>query len=460
MGLRLELQSPFQKIKHSKLNSWERYESDHYIAPLKYPLNGLIKLLCLGDAHLGRYPSRVPTDNPSLSVRAIWKRAVAEAIDNNVDAVILTGDMADNSNSYFEAYGALRSEISNLSQCNIPVVAVAGNHDHDVFPRLAESMPDDNLTLLGRNGIWEEEIIKTRSGRSLRCVGWSFPSAHYDRSPLDIFNLPQSEYFTVGIVHGALEIQGKFAPLAKRDLDAQPVDLWLLGHVHAPKLHKDHRAWILYPGSPQPLDPGEPGTHGPWMITIDDQNRIQDEQLPLASVRYEEIVIDVSGREQIADINSSIVEQLEESTLELTKDYPLLQHLSCRLILEGQTRLHRALSSEGLANTDAYNRQVNQCSITIDKVSFNTAPIRDLQEIAQLKNDPPGILARWLLELENADDHALLNGVRDAAKTVYSSAGFKALGQKEPDPRTLARLVNRQAMLLLDELLAQKEDNG
>ena len=419
----------------------------------------MIKLLCLGDAHLGRYPSRVPTDDPSLSVRAVWKRAVTEAIDNNVDAVILTGDMADNRNSYFEAYGPLRDGISRLSQANIPVIAVAGNHDHEVFPQLAESMSDDNLTLLGRDGTWEEKILKTRAGRSLRCVGWSFPSAHYDQSPLDIFNLPQSENFTIGIIHGDLESQGGYAPLAKRDLDAQPVDLWLLGHVHAPQLHEDYRAPVLYPGSLQPLDPGEPNTHGPWMITIDDRNRIQVEQLPLASVRYEKIVIDVSGREQIGDVNISVVEQLEEFATELIKNHPLLRYLSCRLILEGQTRLHRTLSTERLANIDAYDPQVHGCSIAIDKVSINTTPIRDLQEIAQLKNDPPGILARWILELENTDDHALLNDARDAAATVYSSVGFRTLGEREPDPKTLARLVNQQAMLLLDELLAQKEDN-
>ncbi len=428
--------------------------------PLKYPLNALIKLLCLGDAHLGRYPSRVPTDDPSLSVRAVWERAVTKAIDNNVDAVILTGDMADNRNSYFEAYGPLRNGISRLSQRDIPVVAVAGNHDHEVFPQLAKSMPHDNLILLGQGGTWEEKTLSTRSGRSLRCVGWSFPSAHYDPSPLDIFNLPQSENFTVGIVHGDLESQGGYAPLAKRDLDAQPVDLWLLGHIHAPQLHQDYRAPVLYPGSPQPLHPGEPGTHGPWMISIDGRNHIQTEQLSLASVRYEEVVIDVSGREQVGDINISVVEQLEEFATELTKNHPLLQHLSCRLILEGQTRLHRKLSTEQLANTDTYDLQVHGCSLTIDKVSINTAPIRDLQEIAQLKNDPPGILARWLIELENTDGHALLNDARDAAETVYKSAGFRNLGEKEPAPETLARLVNQQVMLLLDELLAQKEDNA
>lgn len=419
----------------------------------------MIKLLCLGDAHLGRYPSRVPTDDPSLSVRAIWKRAVTKAIDHNVDAVILTGDMADNNNSYFEAYGALREGIARLSQSDIPVVAVAGNHDHAVFPLLVDSMPEDHFTFLGRDGVWEKSLVKTRPGRSIRYVGWSFPSSHYETSPLELFNLPPSENFTIGVVHGDMDGQSGFAPLDKQDLDALPVDLWLLGHVHAPKLYRDNRAPVLYPGSLQPLDPGEPGIHGPWMITIDDRDLIQANQLPLASVRYEEIAIDVSGRQQIGDVNISVTEQLDQFARELTKHHPLLQHLSCRLKLTGQTRLHRTLSTDRLTNVDTYDTQVADCSVSIDRISIDTTPTRDLNEIAQLKNDPPGILARWLLELEKTDDHNLLKRARRAATTVYQSAGFKRLDESEPDPETLAKLVTQQAMLLLDELLAQKEDN-
>ena len=419
----------------------------------------LIQLLCLGDAHLGRYPSRVPTDDPVLSVRSIWKRAINEAIENRVDAVILTGDMADNKNSYFEAYGALRSKIALLSSHNIPVIAVAGNHDYEVFPRLAESMAGDDLILLGRDGKWEERILKTQSGRSLRFAGWSFPDRHYRESPLDHLNLSEAEYFTVGVVHGDLEGTGGFAPLAKHDLNAQPVDLWLLGHVHAPKLHQDCRAPILYPGSLQPLDPGEPKTHGPWMITIPPSNEIKIEQLPLASVRYEEIQIDVSGKDQVAEINTLIMEQLEESTSKLSGMYPQLRHISGRLLLQGQTRLHRELSTNGIPNIDHYDGQVQECNVTINKVTINTTPARDLQEIAQLKNDPPGILARWILDLQDSDDHDLLIEARRAAKKVYSSTGFRMLGDAEPDPQTLAQLVNQQSLLLLDSLLTQKEGN-
>ena len=419
----------------------------------------MIKLLCLGDAHLGRYPSRVPTDNPALSVRAVWDRAVSEAIAQRVDAVILTGDMADNRNSYFEAYGPLRGGIDKLGNSNIPVVAIAGNHDYAVFPQLVESISGGYFQFLGRDGKWDEVTLETSSGRPLRCVGWSFPSSHYDSSPLDDLVLTQSENFTIGIAHGDLDSQSKYAPLFKADMDAQPVDLWLLGHVHAPKLHEDSRVPILYPGSPQPLDPGETGVHGPWLITIDEQNHIQTKQLPLASVRYEEIPIDISDRVQVADIDMDVTEQVEQFGNELTRSHPRLRHLSCRLVLTGDTKLHRELSSEEFTGMDMFDAQINDCSISIDKVSLNTSPIRDLQEIAQLNNDPPGMLARWLLELESAENHPLLNHARSAAISVYKSAGFKNLGEKEPDKATLSDLTSQQAMLLLDELLAQKDNN-
>ena len=419
----------------------------------------MIRLLCLGDAHLGRYPSRVPSGDNSLSVRAIWERAVSTAVEERVDAVILTGDMADNKNAYFEAYGALRKGITQLSQTGIPVVAVAGNHDYDVFPQLAESMPKDNFTLLGRDGIWNDTVLETRSGRILRCVGWSFPSSHYDHSPLDSLGISQSNDFTIGIVHGDLDAQSVYAPLASQDLVDQPVNLWLLGHVHAPKFYGDRRVPILYPGSPQPLDPGEPGTHGPWMITISEDNQISPVQLPLASVRYETIPVDVSAALQISEVKTIVAEQLEQRGSELIESHPNLQYLSCRPVLTGQTRLHRRLSIEGLADVDDLDVQVSECSITVDKVFIETSPTRDLNEIAQLNNDPPGILARWILELTNGGDNILLDPALKSAASVYKSAGFKTLREKEPDSATLSRLVIQQSMLLLDELLAQKEEN-
>ncbi len=435
-----------------------------YDHPLLYFYSSLIhttviNLLCLGDAHLGRYPSRVPTNDPTLSVGAVWEQAISYSINNNIDAMILTGDMADNKNSYFEAYGTLRAGITRLIESHIPVVAIAGNHDYDVFPELAKSMEEDNFHFLGLDGAWSEVTLNAKSGRPIRCIGWSFPSPHYDHSPLDSLTLSQSDAFTIGVIHGELDGRGNYAPLAKQDLAALPVDLWLLGHVHAPKLYQDSSAPVLYAGSLQALDPGEPGIHGPWTISINENNHIDADQQPLASVRYEEVQINLSGLDRMADVSRSIAEQLEKIGQELIQHHSPLRFLSCRLILEGQTKLHRVLSTEGLTNIDTLDLQIDGCTISVDKVTVNTSPSRDLYEISQLNNDPPGILARWLLELENSNHPDLLKCAGDAAASVYGSAGFRGLGDKTPSSETLSRLVTQQAMLLLDELLAQKEDH-
>ena len=421
----------------------------------------MIRLLCLGDAHLGRYPTRIPHDQPSLSVRAVWNHAIEYAISEQLDTVILTGDMADNSNSYFEAYGALRLGLRKLNDASIPVVTIAGNHDYAVFPQLVESMSDKNVKFLGQDGKWSETTLETKSGRTLRCVGWSFPSSHYDHSPLESLHLSHSDDFTIGILHGDLDSQSKYAPITQGDLAAQLVDLWLLGHVHVPQLHDSSRAPVLYPGSLQALDPGEPGVHGPWLITIDDQNRIQLDQLSLASVRYEQIPIDVSQCSRIEDVNIAVTDQLDQFAHHIIVQQPHLRHLSCRLLLSGKTELHRQLSTEGLTNTEMFDTDVRQCRVTIDRVFIHTSPTRNLEEIAQLNNDPPGILARWILELEDCNhEHKLYSSGHEVASTIYKSAGFKSLGEKAPGSDTLSRLVREQALLLLDELLAQKEDNG
>ncbi len=373
--------------------------------------------------------------------------------------MILTGDMADNKNSYFEAYGTLRAGITRLIDSNIPVVAIAGNHDFDVFPELAKSLADDDFHLLGSEGAWSEVTLSTKSGRSLRCVGWSFPSSHYDRSPLDSLTLTQKDIFTIGVIHGELDGKGNYAPLAKQDLAAQPVDLWLLGHVHAPQLHQDSNAPLLYAGSLQALDPGERGLHGPWRISIHDNNKIEANQQPLASVRYEEVQINLSGLEQMEDVSRSVAEQLEKFGQELIQEHSSLRFLSCRLILIGQTSLHRILSTEGLTNIDTLDLQIGECTISVDKVTVNTTPSRDLHEISQLNNDPPGILARWLLELEKSEHSNLIKYAGGAASSVYGSAGFRGLSDRTPSSETLSCLVTQQAMLLLDELLAQKEDH-
>ena len=72
------------------------------------------RLLCTGDVHLGRSPTRVPDTLPArqFSAVAAWRNFVDKAIELQVDAAILTGDIVDENNRFYEAFSPLETGVA------------------------------------------------------------------------------------------------------------------------------------------------------------------------------------------------------------------------------------------------------------------------------------------------------------------------------------------------------------
>ena len=416
-----------------------------------------MRILVTGDAHLGRSPSRIPDSSEELSVGQVWQDTVDWAIYHKVDAVVLTGDMADNKNSYFEAYSALKRGIDRLVEHAVSVHAVAGNHDFDVFPRLVDDLQVEGVKLLGPGGTWSRETLQTASGEEACVTGWSFPQSHYRASPLDTFPVPSMDVPVIGVVHGDLDGgQSEYAPLITSELQQQPVAVWLLGHVHAPKWIPGPGAAILYPGSLQALDPGEPGPHGPWLITIAQDGKVAAKQLPLATVRYESVEIGVSGLLDMDQIDSRISQDLQSRTELLSQDYPALRRVIYRPELTGKSRLYRKIKQQQWTQLMHLELESRDLRGTVDSITPNVTPDHDLAEISGF-SDPPGILAQWLRDLKAGP---IPDELRDEAKAaicqVFQTKAYAPLGSHEPDPASVEKLLIEQGELLLDELMSQK----
>ena len=145
-----------------------------------------VKVLCAADLHLGRRSSRLPAleSGARLSPAEAWLELVERAKADRVDLVVLAGDVVDQSNRSFEAWGPLQRGVRALKTAGIPVVAVAGNHDHDTLHDLAADVGDDNLVVLGRGGVWERWTLTDDDGEPLLHVdGWSFPDGLWRIGP-------------------------------------------------------------------------------------------------------------------------------------------------------------------------------------------------------------------------------------------------------------------------------------
>lgn len=428
-----------------------------------------VSILCTGDLHLGRHPSRIDAGDDRLSVGYVWQRTVDLAIDGDYDAVALTGDVVDDDSGFHEAVGQLQRGIRALGRAGIPVFAVAGNHDHDVLPEVVDIVGDDgDFRLLGAGGEWTDAVVEIDGRPALRLVGWSFPETHVRRSPMASLKKPEGDLPTVGLLHTELDRpDSDYAPVTTGELESSGIDVWLLGHIHLPERVEGASAAILYPGSLQPLDPGEAGPRGPWSVEIYPDGTASMQHRPIATLCYRRLTVDVDGVDGADELRSTVYDRIGEDIDEIAETTPEVERVVYRLALSGRTALHRRLGTLGDEIADELQWSQDGIEATVDRVGIDTAPPLRLEKLAG-QSDPPGVLAQMLLELESgelsADTRELVERLEARVDEVYRSRRYAPLKRdSETDQRLAADELRRRAIVegfsLLDEMLDQRREN-
>ncbi len=422
-----------------------------------------MKLVLTGDIHLGRSSTRISDtlNKRQLRSASAWLRTVELAISENADVVCLSGDIADESNKFWESIGPLKEGISRLTYSGIKTVAVAGNHDYDVLPGLADQLPSDHFKLLGRNGKWERCKIELKNGEVLNIDGWSFPRKDVFQSPLNTYSLTEEMGIpTLGMLHGDLNApSSSYAPLNLTSLQALGSGNWLLGHIHSPRLIQES-SWILYPGSPQALDPGEPGVHGPWILEVQNGKIGLPVHYPLSTVWYEKTGIDLSGVSCEKELKSTIVSGIQLRSEQILKEAGSnLEHILLRLKLSGNTDISSRVNTVLDTLIQDLRFPVDSAYVTVEKIENNTLPVVNLQELAQTST-AAGAVARLLLDLQNSETP---QHVKRLIQTTASKLeqlekpGYYRLLSSDPDALESARKYLLQSGKdLLTELVSQR----
>lgn len=416
----------------------------------------MTRLLAIGDIHLGRQPSRLPPQlrEQGLTPAAALELAVDRAIEEAVAAVLLAGDVVEQEDDLYEALGDLERAVRRLDEAGIPVFGVAGNHDTTVLPRLADAIPA--FTLLGRGGEWEAVAIA-----GITVSGWSFPQPTWPESPLATGpgKAPAGRPH-LGLLHCDRDQSNThYAPVSGRALADAPVNAWLLGHIHRPDdLTATGRGGYL--GSLMGLDPGEPGAHGPWLVTIADHGAIGFRQLPLAPLRWETVAVDLTELTDPEALPSRVTAALDRLHDELAAAGPLPRAVGCRLRFTGRTA-HRAAVQTELEQGDPtdYRRERDGCAYFVEAWRMAARPALDLDELAG-GGDPVALLAARLRTLEGPDSperRTLLAEAREQLRPQWQAREFAGLDDGEPDDEELLAAAREAGLQALDELLRQRE---
>ena len=409
-----------------------------------WAMNEKTLILAIGDIHLGTACSGIPSaiseqgvDPKELTPAAALRSAVDLAIERQVAAVLFAGDVVESANARFEALPPLEEGVQRLLKAGVEVVAVAGNHDVEALPRLANLI--DGFTLLGKGGCWEDFMLSRAGAPQVQVVGWSFGEKRVRQSPVAqlLKELPPPAAVPrIGLLHCDLGASGgNYAPVRQTELDDANFDAWLLGHIHKPSL--DARGSgprprpCGYLGSLAALDPSETGPHGPWLVEVSGDGGIKVEQVPLAPVRWESIEVSVGGIENIEDVCDRLLDEAKKFAQEMGRGGRMPAALGLRVKLTGSPTAYEDIR-RWIENPkrEILARFEDGAMVFINKVSDAMELALDMHEIAS-GDDPAALLAKNLLLLSEGNDQSreLLALAREQLEAIAGQAVWSPVAE-------------------------------
>lgn len=419
-------------------------------------------ILCASNLRLGRRISGVPDhlnlDPARLSTSAVWNQIVDVAASQDVDAVLLAGNVIDRENREFEPLGPLERGLATLEQHGIPVVAVAGQHDFDTLPAAAKRL-GETIEVLDDSS-WDQMTIDdvTVLGRSAAdAAGWSnLPGA----MPGDI------DATTIGMLPASLTgdhtPEAVFQPVSVHALTDTDVRLWLLGGQREPDLIEQSGTIMIEPGATCPLAPIETGPFGAWIV--DTETPADSQHLALSPIRFESVDIDVTGINTLGEIENRVVGSLHETLSRCIGDDPLGQLLCvpCVITLTGVTRHAPELPELMSELATTLDIQHDGVVVAITNVQIDARPDIELPPLLG-RPDPVGELARLLTwldggEVERPEAHAaLLQRTVTRLQGVHRARVFATVASDpEPDTDMARDVLRRESWNVLDALIRQR----
>lgn len=285
-------------------------------------------------------------------------RSVIEiAIKEQVDFVVLAGDIFDNSHPSYADFSLFLSGLKQLQESGIPVYFVTGNHDPYISWDNSFAVLPENVHLLGVTK--PEFACYKKDGKPLALIGGrgyytqSFPRTEDISEGISretaASELGVSAPFMIGILHTGLDIDLTRSPVNPKTLLKRDVDYWACGHVHQPKMFpsKDDPR-IGYSGCPQGRDMKEEGEHGVFKVTLSSNASTQIEFIPTAKVAWQHLKLDVSDAVTIVDIQEKII-AAEFGQNAKTR----CQRMIFRITLMGRSALHGELTTQVLEDMRA-----------------------------------------------------------------------------------------------------------
>lgn len=345
------------------------------------------------------------------ATRAAFENLVRLALDEEVDFLLLAGDVYDGDWKDFSTGLFFTRQMARLKAAGIPVYLIAGNHD-------AASVLTRRLTLPDNVHVFSTRTAesKTLEGLPVAIHGRGFPHRAVPENLVLDYPERLPGRFNIGLLHTSLTGapgHDPYAPCSLADLAAKGYQYWALGHVHQPQVLA-REPWVVYPGNPQGRHIRETGARGCRLVTVgDDLEVVEAEFRALDVVRWVRLEVEVSAANGLADVYTRISAALAQATAAAEG-----RLLAARIVLVGATPLHNTLKRDlpGLRAECINQAQSMPDGIWIETVEVRTTPRQNLAELAA-RDDLTRIVLETL-DQAAAGELAVPDEVRDLLRIL------------------------------------------
>jgi DNA repair exonuclease SbcCD nuclease subunit len=248
-------------------------------------------------------------------------RLVRTAINEQVDFVLIVGDLFDNERQSLKAQVRLRKAFQELEKHHINVYISHGNHDHINGNIHAVTYPD-NVFVFPSEKV--SQFTYEQNGIPLAEVhGFSYENRAVLKNKTHEYQIVnQATLYHIAMLHGSLQSNSEhdtYAPFQINELVQKDFDYWALGHIHQRDILKED-PFVVYSGNTQGRHRKETGEKGCYHVVLSEAST-EMTFIPLQALQFTNVMIDVSKCNEVNQLESFIHDviqkQFEKTTPQL-----------------------------------------------------------------------------------------------------------------------------------------------
>ncbi len=222
-----------------------------------------------------------------------FRHIVDIALKEEVDFLIIAGDLFDQENRTLRAEVFLQEQFERLNKEQIFVYICHGNHD-PLSSKNSSSWPT-NVSVFSEKVETYQTI--TQKGEKIFLHGFSYQNDASYENKIDAYPSSQGqEGLHIGVLHGTYSKSNekdRYTEFRLEDLNSKLYHYWALGHIHERQQLSD-MPQIHYSGNIQGRHFNERGEKGCLLVSGDDL-KLNVKFIPTQSIRFEEATIETEA---------------------------------------------------------------------------------------------------------------------------------------------------------------------